>query len=887
MSEKVDKRVEKIIDLIQEGEIEKALESATIDDTNFLLLFGALFWEEGMYDKAALVFGRIIQLVPDNAEAWYNKGVALGNLGQHEEAISCFDEALQVDPHDAQAWYNKGVALGNLGKYEEAISCFDEALQVDPHHAQAWYNKGATLCSLGKYEEAISCFDDALQVDPHLVQAWYNKGVALSNLGKHEEAISCYDEALQVDFHLAQSWSNKGVALGTLGKYEEAIGCFDDALQVDPHYTQAWSNKGVALVSLGKYEEAIGCYDEALQVDPHDAQAWSNKGVALGNLGKYEEAIGCYDEALQVDPHLAEAYFNRGLTLLDLFHYEQAIHNLQQAKELFSERRLTKDADEATGYQLWAKALQNWSKEQYEKAVSQFRKAASIFKVLQFNMTAHSLELLTTIIPLDQQFMNSLQVHSLPEFKEKNSKICREIQQLLVNIKEKDISEKAQEILRAKVHCFTALCDALQFNPPDFEQLAAARKTFEKVGFDTSIYAVNSLENIIRVFSNHERIDDIPDHFQDYILGELKNLSVLDGALTGKIPIEKEHKSKLTGVEDRSTTARVEEPEVVLHRIEDTQKEWVRVCLVQLDAPLEYIHTGEFGYILTDKEKTKKKVFEALEIAQENDVDIICFPELTTLEEWVHKAQEYKECITVFGTYYKYGFNTCPIIVNGKDYYIQKISPSPQFETEVISGMKMKKGKKIFVFQTKCGSFAVLICMDYLKEIHRILYNKDEEIRNIDFILVPAYNKDIDRFQKKGDIDCQEGNYPYIVQVNCSEIDGKKTGGSCVIGTEHSDAVTRYKNLHLRLNDTIEYKLVELDTESIIIVDLDIKRKGVPVPASGPKMKVLKKFIHEKKKKVEKKNRSILKLEGRGKEIWESVDIQEYADRERDSWIGK
>ena len=26
----------------------------------------------------------------------------------------------------AEAWSNKGVALGNLGKYDEAIKCYDE-----------------------------------------------------------------------------------------------------------------------------------------------------------------------------------------------------------------------------------------------------------------------------------------------------------------------------------------------------------------------------------------------------------------------------------------------------------------------------------------------------------------------------------------------------------------------------------------------------------------------------------------------------------------------------------------------------------------------------------------------------------------------------------------
>ena len=37
---------------------------------------------------------------------------------------------------------------------------------------------------------------------------------------------------------------------------------------------------------------------------------------------------------------------------------------------------------------------------------------------------------------------------------------------------------------------------------------------------------------------------------------------------------------------------------------------------------------------------------------------------------------------------------------------------------------------------------------------------------------------------------------------------------------------------------------------------------------------------------VTQRKRSILELEGKGKELWEGIDAQEYVDRERDSWNG-
>ena len=47
------------------------------------------------------------------SDAWNNKGLALDNLGRYEEAIKYYDKAIELDPNNADAWYNKGLLLVN------------------------------------------------------------------------------------------------------------------------------------------------------------------------------------------------------------------------------------------------------------------------------------------------------------------------------------------------------------------------------------------------------------------------------------------------------------------------------------------------------------------------------------------------------------------------------------------------------------------------------------------------------------------------------------------------------------------------------------------------------------------------------------------------------
>jgi tetratricopeptide (TPR) repeat protein len=141
--------------------------------------------------------------------------------GDYSTALDYYDQAINISPNYAKAWNNKGLALHKLRKYQEAIEYFDRALEIDPEFARAWNNKGNVLHSLEKYQEAIKYYDRAVKIDPKYVKAWSDKGIALHNLGKYQEAIKYYDRAVKIDPKYASAWNNEGLALRKLGKQKE------------------------------------------------------------------------------------------------------------------------------------------------------------------------------------------------------------------------------------------------------------------------------------------------------------------------------------------------------------------------------------------------------------------------------------------------------------------------------------------------------------------------------------------------------------------------------------------------------------------------------------------------------------------------------------------
>jgi len=123
------------------------------------------FFFKGKYELAIKAIEKAIELEPDYAEAWNNKGVALGKLGRHDEALKAYEKAIELKRDYAEAWYNKGVALGKLGRHDEALKAYEKAIELKPDYAGAWYNSACSFSIRDDKEKALSCLRRAIDID--------------------------------------------------------------------------------------------------------------------------------------------------------------------------------------------------------------------------------------------------------------------------------------------------------------------------------------------------------------------------------------------------------------------------------------------------------------------------------------------------------------------------------------------------------------------------------------------------------------------------------------------------------------------------------------------------------------------------------------------------
>lgn len=134
--------------------LEKQANSPNIFCSKALILF-----ENEKYEDALKCLDNALDLNVEYSGAWCYKGNTLCKLGRYDEALEAYDRSIelsspqafqfprftwiskssssQILPDSAQAWYCKGVALFELKRYDEAKKALENLLKIEPEFENA------------------------------------------------------------------------------------------------------------------------------------------------------------------------------------------------------------------------------------------------------------------------------------------------------------------------------------------------------------------------------------------------------------------------------------------------------------------------------------------------------------------------------------------------------------------------------------------------------------------------------------------------------------------------------------------------------------------------------------------------------------------------------
>jgi tetratricopeptide (TPR) repeat protein len=301
---------------------------------------GERLFRDGKYDEALTAFRKVVELNPDDGEAWVYIGTILLTKRDYDGAIPALEKGLTQSLPPAVAapgWVNLGVAY-QIGRrdLEKAIAAYTKAVSLKPDLPEAHFNLILAHLAQNNFSEALKASENAFKAMGKLLRAEQTQAT-------FEQVLTFlprdYDRALQVLRSLAEQQLPRpefhdlmGKAYEGLKQFSRAALCYGQAAALAPQVAQYHANFGWALGQMGQWEAAARVLERATSLDAQNAFALLSLGIAYSELGRWQEAVRVLNRAVEREPQnwvahvrLAAAYEQLGDTKKAMQEYLAAL----------------------------------------------------------------------------------------------------------------------------------------------------------------------------------------------------------------------------------------------------------------------------------------------------------------------------------------------------------------------------------------------------------------------------------------------------------------------------------------------------------------------------------------------------------------------------------
>ncbi|MCA9108493.1 MAG: tetratricopeptide repeat protein [Planctomycetaceae bacterium] len=241
----------------------------------------------------------------------------LARKGDIKDADAAFTKAVELFPENALVFNNRGMFYQTQSRNADAIADFSKAIELDGNQLQSYLNRGFTRLNTGDHAGAEADFNRAIELSPDNAPAYALRATAELLQHKTNEALHDYLKVIELRPSYPPARADIAFAYFFAGHYETAGQAFEQALILAPEskYLVPWRYAAMSLA--GQQAAANQAYAEIANKAP-EMRDWFDT-LTLFFMEKIDErelltSIDSKDAALR-DAQLCEAYYFVGLKL--------------------------------------------------------------------------------------------------------------------------------------------------------------------------------------------------------------------------------------------------------------------------------------------------------------------------------------------------------------------------------------------------------------------------------------------------------------------------------------------------------------------------------------------------------------------------------------------
>nr|WP_263490393.1 tetratricopeptide repeat protein [Mesorhizobium sp. CA15] len=284
------------------------------------------------FARALVEYGRAIELAPDDALAYYHRGMAKAQSGDNDGCRQDYERAAQLDPNNADIVATLAATVAAKGETERAIDGYTKAITLKPGDAFFYSLRGDTFKDIGDYDRAVADYEQVIKLDPDRDDIGGRRAEAVA--AKAEQQAILQANRNMSDTEIALAAFTAGSDWFAKGDNNRASADYNLAVKLAPENVVGYFGRGNLWFRLQKYDRAMADYNKAVQFDPSLANAYVRRGLTWMKKGNFDLAIADCERAMGIDAKSRDAYFCRALTFETKGDPEKAIADYGRAINL-------------------------------------------------------------------------------------------------------------------------------------------------------------------------------------------------------------------------------------------------------------------------------------------------------------------------------------------------------------------------------------------------------------------------------------------------------------------------------------------------------------------------------------------------------------------------
>ena len=145
--------------------------------------------------KAMELYSKILEIEPNIAEVYNNRGILRKDLNDKEGALQDYNKAIELDPNYAMAYNNRGNLRSDMNDNEGALQDYNKAIELAPNNASKYNNRADLYLKMNDFDKALADVNHSIDLGGGYV-SFITKGEIYIAMEKYSDAIELFTQAL-------------------------------------------------------------------------------------------------------------------------------------------------------------------------------------------------------------------------------------------------------------------------------------------------------------------------------------------------------------------------------------------------------------------------------------------------------------------------------------------------------------------------------------------------------------------------------------------------------------------------------------------------------------------------------------------------------------------